>query len=335
MVDWNQIDSIIMGSQRILLVTHENPDGDGLGSIAAMYHHLKECNKNCRAIHASSLPYEYEFLNTDGLFESFDPDIHLPWLRKADLAILFDIGNFDRISILKDDIIKNGLQIINIDHHPHLDDDTFTQNIVDTNAAATGELIYEYLIHVRKSGLTKKICEGLYTAIMTDTGSFSYSNTNVRCHEIAIESIKRGVDPTDIYQKVYESGSRSRMKLLGTIINNMNFDYDGKLAWFTIDGEMLSKTGSNSEDVDGFTDFVRKIRGVEIALMIFETENGTCRVNFRSKGRYLVNGIAKSINGGGHVFAAGARVQGSLKEVTSLVLNRTIQSMKIQDKQTQ
>lgn len=334
MVDWNQIDSIIMGSQRILLVTHENPDGDGLGSVAAMYHHLKEHNKNCRAIHASRLPYEYEFLNTEGLFESFDSDIHIPWIKKADLAILFDIGNFDRIPILKDDIITNGLQIVNIDHHPHPDDNTFTYNIVDTNVAATGELVYEYLIHVRKAGLTKKICEGLYTAIMTDTGSFANSNTNVRCHEIAIESIRCGVDPTDIYQKVYESGSRSRMKLLGTIIKDLNFDYDGKLAWFTINGDMLLKTGSSSEDVDGFTDFVRKIRGVEVALMIFETEKGSCRVNFRSKGHYIVNEIAKFLNGGGHIFAAGARVKGSLKKVTSLALSRTIQAMKTQDQQT-
>ncbi len=331
MVDWREIDNIIMGSNHILLATHENPDGDGLGSIAALYHHLSSSGKDCRCIQFDVIPYEYKFLNTDNMFEIYNFDTHQQWLEKVDLAVLLDIGNIDRAGILKKRDNKNGLSILNIDHHPHPDKAVFDYNVIDTNVAATGELIYDYLKNIRNTELTKAMYIGLYTAILTDTGSFSYSNTTIRSHEIAIESLRAGVDSVSIYQNVYESSSFGKIKLLGTIINQMNYEQDGKLVWFLLDREMLNKAGATPADVDGFTDFVRKIRGVEVAMMIFEYEQDLCRINFRSSGNYVINKIAEEFGGGGHAFAAGAKVSGHLNDVIKTVLNKTITAMQNQE----
>ena len=331
MTDWKNIDNLIMGSNHILLATHENPDGDGLGSIAALYHHLLNKGKDCRCIQFDVLTYEYQFLNTDDIFEIYDQATHQKWLDNADLAVLLDIGNFDRVPILKKRDNKNGLTILNIDHHPHHDKKIFDYNVIDTSVAATGELIYDYLKNINNEEIAKEIYIGLYTAILTDTGSFSYSNTTVRSHEIAIESLKAGVDSVAIYQKVYESSSLGKVKLLGTIIDQMNYELDGKLIWFLLDRKMLSEAGAIQADVDGFTDFVRKIRGVEVAMMIFEYEKDLCRINFRSSGNYVVNKIADQFGGGGHAFAAGAKVPGQLKEVLKTVLNETITQIQDQE----
>jgi phosphoesterase RecJ-like protein len=327
MMDWNPIITLINGSHRILLTTHENPDGDGLGCAAAMYHHFREQKKDCRVIIPSDTPNEYRFLDSDAFFERYDPGRHDSWLQGVELVVIFDVGEFKRLNTIGDAIQRFRLTTLNIDHHPYPEEPPFTYNLIDATAAATGEMIFDYLQQVRNGTLTKEICEGIYTAIMTDTGSFRYSNTNARCHEIAIECFRAGIDHTRIYQQVYESHSPSRMRLLGKILNRLHFDLQGELAWFTLTMSLLQEVGAVKEDVDGFTDIIRTIRGVEVAVMIFENENHQCRVNFRSKGRYTVNQIAKSLGGGGHQLAAGAVVPGNLDQVQPQVLEVTKQML--------
>ncbi|NOZ03333.1 MAG: bifunctional oligoribonuclease/PAP phosphatase NrnA [FCB group bacterium] len=327
MVDWKNVNKLINEAQQILLTTHEKPDGDGLGCAAAMYHYLIGQGKDCRVINHSSLPAEYRFLDPDGVFETYRSDTHDTWLEKADLVIIFDVGDYKRLQSIGIAIQRFALKTLNIDHHPYPGEPPFSMNVVDEQAAATGELIYNYLKTVIKGPLSKEICVGLYTAIMTDTGSFRYNNTNIRSHEIAIECIRSGIDQTYIYQQVYESHSPARMKLLGKILNSLQFELEGELAWFSINATMLKEVGATKEDVDGFTDFIRTIRGVEVALMVFQSNHRTCRVNFRSKGKYAVNEIAKSLGGGGHRFAAGAVVEGLLDAVVPRVLSATKQSL--------
>jgi phosphoesterase RecJ-like protein len=158
---------------------------------------------------------------------------------------------------------------------------------------------------------------------MTDTGSFCYSNTNQKCHQIAIECLDVGVNTSQIYQTVYENRTAGQVKLLAGIINNLNFSDNHELAWFSISQKMMKNANAINKDIDGFSDFVRSIQGVEVALMVFENTNGTCRINFRSKGKYIINTIAKSLGGGGHKFAAGAMKNGDLEDVLNDVLTET------------
>ncbi len=331
-MEWQQINEMIIVSERILLTTHENPDGDGLGSASAMYYHLQEVGKECRIINCSDLPVEYDFLNQNIIFELYDVKEHDEWLEKCDLAIIFDVGDFKRVRGIKDAINRNEIKTINIDHHPHSDDHPFSLNVVDTNAAATGAIVFDYLKMARKKPMTKNMCEGLYTAIMTDTGSFRYSNTDAKCHEIAIECLKAGVETSRIYQRVYETKPQGGVRLLARVIDNITFDSGGELAWFWIDQKMLDAADASSKDVDGFTDFVRSIKGVEVAVMVFENGSDTCRLNFRSKGKYAINDVANHFGGGGHRFAAGAIVKGNKETIIPLVVTETKASLEEQSK---
>ncbi|MFQ6612375.1 MAG: bifunctional oligoribonuclease/PAP phosphatase NrnA [Fidelibacterota bacterium] len=332
MIDWISIHKKISRADKILLSTHENPDGDGLGCAAAMYHYFKSSGKETRIIQVSDLPEEYEFLEKGDMFETYQPDLHDEWLQQVDLALIFDVGDFRRLRIIGASLDRFHVPIVNIDHHPDMGDQRFSYNLIDVNAAATGEMLFEYF-HTVGVKPTKDMCEGIYTAVMTDTGSFRYNNTNVNCHEIAIACLKAGVNTSKVYQHVYETRSRSRVRLLGKILDNLHFDKSGELAWFIIDRALLSEVGASREDVNGFTDFVRTIRGVEVALMLFENGPDSCRINLRSKGKYTINETAKAFGGGGHKFAAGAVINGKLNDVLPGVLDQIKDSMARQNGQ--
>ena len=322
MLDWESLHKTIDGVDRIIISTHENPDGDGLGSSYAMYHYLKNLDKDCRILQVSDLPSEYEFLNNGNVIETYQSELHNEWITTVELALIFDVGDYRRTRKIGDELESNDIHVVNIDHHPDLSDGRFAENFIDIKAAATGEMVYDFM-QVGEVPLTKEIAVGIYTGVMTDTGSFCYSNTNQKCHRIAMECIEVGVNTSAIYQSVYENSSKGRIALLGLILNKIQYNDTGELAWFAIDKSMMDEAGANKKDVDGFTDFVRAIRGVEIAVMIFENSNNTCRINFRSKGKYVINGIAKAMGGGGHKLAAGSVAEGSLDEVLPKVLAKT------------
>ena len=322
MLDWKSLHNTINSSARILLSTHENPDGDGLGSATAVYHYLTKIGKDCRLIIISDLPKEYQFLNLDNIIETYDSNLHDDWISQADLAIIFDVGDFNRLRQVGEKISANSIKAINFDHHPDLKDKRFSENYIQITAAATGEMVYDFLKSVNVN-LTLAMANGIYTAVMTDTGSFCYSNTNQKCHQIAIECLDVGVNTSQIYQTVYENRTAGQVKLLAGIINNLNFSDNHELAWFSISQKMMKNANAINKDIDGFSDFVRSIQGVEVALMVFENTNGTCRINFRSKGKYIINTIAKSLGGGGHKFAAGAMKNGDLEDVLNDVLTET------------
>lgn len=331
-MEWEEVGKKISGAKRILISTHENPDGDGLGSELAMAQYLKRSSVDFKIINTSPLPQEYLFLDKDGLFETYNKEDHSAWIKSADLAIIFDVGNFVRCRKVFEEITENNIDTINIDHHPHPENHPFTLNIVDLNAAATGCMVFDFLKHNMSVPLNKQMLIGIYTAVMTDTGCFRHSNTDEKCHLIAIETLNVGVDTNAIYQRVYENSTKTRIALLGRILTDIHYELDGTLAWFQITKKMLIDAKATKSDVDGFTDFVRSINGVQVALMIFEQLDGTCRINLRGKGKYSVNGIANTLGGGGHRLAAGAIVNGSLPHVKENVINMAIQS--IQEEQS-
>ena len=324
-IDWHQVHNVIDAAQRIMLTTHENPDGDGLGSEVALFHHLREIGKDARIINYSPLPNEYNFLGEDEIIETYNKTEQLDWLKKVELVMIFDVGDFNRVRNIKDVIEQYKLKTMNLDHHPHPEDHPFTHNVVNIDAAATGCMVFDYLQIARSEPLTKAICEGIYTAVMTDTGCFRYSNTDSKSHTIAMECLDKGVNTHEIYQLVYENSSKARMSLLGNILTTLNYELEGQLAWFIVTQDMMHQASASSSDVDGFSDFVRTIKGVEVALMIYEQSHESCRINFRSKGKFRVSDIAQALGGGGHAFAAGSVIEGSLTDLKEKVVKLTEQ----------
>ena len=320
-IEWNKVDEVISAAKKIFLTTHENPDGDGLGSEVALYHHLIEIGKEVKIINCSPTPEIYDFLNLDNCIETFKQSSHLEWIKNTDLAIVFDVGDFKRVREIKSLINEYDIPVMNIDHHPHPDNHGFSYNIVDIKSAATGCMVRSYLKEARKRPLTKQMCDGIYTAVMTDTGCFKYSNTDTYCHSIAIECLEKGVDSNFIYQKIYENSSKTRISVLGEMISNIKYDLDGQFAWSVVSNDTMEKYQANKNDLDGFPDFIRSIQGVEVAFVIYEVSNDICRINFRSKGKFTVNNIAKFFGGGGHAFASGAVVKGSLNKAENHIIN--------------
>ncbi len=317
-----EINQIIKKSNKIVLSTHEKPDADGLGSAIAFYYYLKTLNKEVRIIQPSIFPEDCKIINPDNIVDTFS-DNDIPWIESSDLLILFDVGHYSRTKKVSEIALKNNIDIISIDHHKNDNTDIFKTYMINIEAPATGFLVWEYL---KKQNLDKpwdiKISNALYAALMTDTGSFRYNNTTSASHIMASELIDFGVKPYDIYVPIYEQRSLTQLRLLAYVINNIKFSIDNKVCYCILDKEVFNSTESNIEDVDGFTEFLRSIKNVEVSFLITEQLDGAYRVNFRSKGQYTVNDIASKFNGGGHKFAAGCKIENSnILEIEQKIVN--------------
>ena len=317
-VNYSKIEQIISENEKIFISTHINPDGDSLGSAFAMYHYLKKIGKDCRIINHSEVPLVYSFLNEKEIFNEIN-DENIAFIKNADLGIILDIGDFYRLGEVANVIEGTTIETINIDHHPLTENDFFTHNFINLDASSVGEILYSYFSSLGSDTIDKEMMLGIYSAVLTDTGSFRFSNTNQLSHEIAVHAIKMGINISEIYQNIYENSSVSRIKLLGNVIQKLNFDCNGELLWFSLNNDMVKEVDGTNQDFDGFTDFFRGIQGVEIALMLYDLK-GKVRLSFRSKGKYKVNNVAKKMGGGGHPFAAAALVDGEFSDVKSTVL---------------
>ena len=317
-VNYSKIEQIISENEKIFISTHINPDGDSLGSAFAMYHYLKKIGKDCRIINHSEVPLVYSFLNKKEIFNEIN-DENIAFIKNADLGIILDIGDFYRLGEVANIIESTTVETINIDHHPLTENNFFTHNFINLDASSVGEILYSYFSSLGSDIIDKEMMLGIYSAVLTDTGSFRFSNTNQLSHEIAVDAIKMGINISEIYQNIYENSSVSRIKLLGNIIQKLNFDCNGELLWFSLNNDMVKEVDGTNQDFDGFTDFFRGIQGVEIALMLYDLK-GKVRLSFRSKGKYKVNDVAKKMGGGGHPFAAAALVDGEFSDVKSTVL---------------
>ena len=168
-------------------------------------------------------------------------------------------------------------------------------------------MVWQFLQYNNYNKLSKIQANALYAALITDTGSFRYNSTDSDCHLMASHLLKCGVKPYDVYESIYERRSVEQINLLSLAINSLNFYYNGIICGAVITKEMQSNAGANPSHIEGFTDFFRSIKKVQVAYCIIEQENNI-RINFRSRGKYIINDIAKKLGGGGHKLAAGATI---------------------------
>ncbi|MCD6204892.1 MAG: bifunctional oligoribonuclease/PAP phosphatase NrnA [Candidatus Marinimicrobia bacterium] len=316
--NWKPIIQLIQKAEYILLTTHVNPDGDGIGSELAMYRVFKKMNIRAEIINSSPLPDEYSFLDKDNVIRQYNPEQDGARLGKFDLVIIFDVGGVTRTGILGDDLTRHNIPCICIDHHPenHIVCD---EKIVDSKAPATTCIVLE-LIREIGDYIDYDIAEAIYVGLMTDTGSFRFENTTRNTFRVAADLLEYGIKPNEIYNRIYESYTPARMSMLGTVLKSIRYESDGRLAWFKITQSDLKNEGASIDEIGGFTDFVRSIKGVEVSVMFLEVREGQTRVNFRSKGRVIVNEIARKFGGGGHYYAAGLTLHKPIAETIELVL---------------
>jgi len=325
--NWDKVIDIISNSSNILLTTHINPDGDGLGCEAAMYYFLKKLGKSPVIYNSSPLPPEYDFLNRNEIFNIYKESLKDSIFRNVDLIMVFDIGTPERLGCIGNHIQNYPIPTVCIDHHPNKHGH-FKIEVVDTDAPSVTFMIYDFIKKANPDLMDYAIAEAIYVGLLTDTGSFRFENTTIEAMEVAIEMMKYGVKPGKMYRLIYENLRPIQAKLLGYVLQTLHYELDGKIAWFSLTRVEIAKQGAKLEDVDGFTDFVRSIKNVEVSVMFLELEENKIKVNFRSKGKIVVNEIAHTYNGGGHPYAAGMTLQMSMKEAIELVLNELIKLFK-------
>ena len=319
-MNWEPLNKIISSSNKIILSTHVNPDGDGIGSELGMYYYLKYLGKDCKIINVSKTPVFLDFIDPDNVIEVWDDDIHVDIMKNADLVIAFDIGDYKRLESVQEHIKLNHIYTVTIDHHPY-EDDFFDLTFVDVTFPATGQMVWDFLQSNDFNDLNEIQANALYAALITDTGSFRYNSTNSQCHSMAGNLLNCGVSPYDVYSSIYERRSKEQILLLSKSIASLNFYYNGIVCGSIITNEMLNECKAKPSDVEGFTDFFRSINKVEIAYCIIEQKDNI-RMNFRSRGKYIINDIAKKFGGGGHKLAAGATTAGhSSFEIEKKILN--------------
>ena len=319
---FENINNIISNSKKIVLSTHEKPDADGIGSAVAFYYYLKSINKEVRLIQPSEFPKECKVIDPENIVESYS-NKNKNFIESSDLVILFDVGHFKRSKEISKIAVNKKIDIVSIDHHQNDNTDLFKDYYIDVNAPATGYLVWKYLKSLNlKTPWDIKVSNALYAALMTDTGSFRYNNTTSSVHDMASELLSFGVKPYDIYVEFYEKRSLTQIRLFSYVLNNLKFNESKSICYCILEKKAFDVTNSKVSDVDGFTEFLRAIDGVEISCLITEQEDGSFRVNFRSKGKHSVNDVASKFGGGGHKFAAGCKISNSnILELEKKIIN--------------
>ncbi len=306
--------SLINSNKYFIITTHVNPDGDAIGSELALARYLTLLGKNIKIINHSPTPDYLRFmLNSDDNILEFNEEEHSSLIENADVIFTLDLSQLSRTKSLENSIRKSNAIKICIDHHP-FPEDYAELSLIDTLSSSTGELIYR-LIKQSRTELNLGIALPLYVAIMTDTGSFKYERTTANLHRIIAELLDAGVIPIKVHQEIYDQGSANRIQLLGRAFNSLTITGDGRLAYMKISLNDLKETNSKEEDVEGFVSYTLSIKGVEVGLFFFELENGF-KISLRSATKVPVNKLAAEFNGGGHFFAAGARLENKNMEDT-------------------
>ncbi|MFQ5627566.1 MAG: bifunctional oligoribonuclease/PAP phosphatase NrnA, partial [bacterium] len=246
-----KVDEIIRTYQQFILTAHVNPDGDALGSEIAFAQYLRQRNKTVRILNHSPYPDVYNFLDPNKDVQIYDEQNHIEYVSNADVVFILDISDWQRLKELGKFIQSSQLTKVCIDHHP-VEQPLTNCDIIYPKASSTGELIYD-LLKGLGAKFTTRINEAIYTAILTDTGAFRFSNTTARVHRIVSELLEMGVDPHKIYKRVYENQTRARIKLMAHVLSSLQFAYDNRLSWMIITQRMLAESGATLKDTDGLS----------------------------------------------------------------------------------
>jgi phosphoesterase RecJ-like protein len=304
-------------SQSVLVASHANPDGDAIGALLATGLALKAMYKDVHMYNQSAIPAVYRFLPAVNLISQQMDDI-----KKYDTIVVLDCGSMQRVGAKATEFRKCRV-IINIDHHM-----TNTQfgdlRLIDANACATAEIVYRL---IKKLGVTFDcpIATAIYTGILTDTGSFRFSNTNQQAFTICADMIASGANAYEVAQNVYGHYSLGRIKLLNLALDSLEISANGKLSIMSLTQDMLDMTHTQAEDIDGIINYARRIEDVKVAALIHEVAgNGRERrqyhVSLRSDGDVNVALIAAQFGGGGHASAAGFSVEAALPELKEKII---------------
>jgi phosphoesterase RecJ-like protein len=308
--EFQKLSDILARHQKFVLTTHVNPDPDAIGSEIAFAEYLRSLGKTVQVLNSDSTPLDMTFLDPRSTIEYFDESKHATDIRKADIIVLLDAAEPNRMARMEQSVMRSPAMKICIDHHR--ESKPFAAfYLMDDDASATGELLYRFFIHVGYVNFPNTAATALYAAIMSDLGSFRFPRTDSGVHLMIADLIAQGVDPVDVYDRLYEQGPIGRLRLLGMVLAGIQLIHDGTVAYAIMTQNMFQETQTSEADTENMVNYLLRIKNVRIAILITELTD-QIKISFRSKGSIPINELAKEFGGNGHLNAAGARVPGKL-----------------------
>lgn len=326
--EWSPVIEALLDGRHFVLTTHENSDGDGLGSEVALAMVLRALGRDVKILNPTEVPPNYLFLKQAGGIELFDDrdEEAIHELSVSDVVVVLDANLSERMGSLRPHVEFSrdlgALSIVCVDHH--LDPEDFADVMVcEHYASSTGELVYDLITAIEeKTGMklvTPQVAEALYTAVMTDTGSFRFPKTTPYVYRLAADLVAKGADPSAIYDRVYNSLTPQALKLLGAALSSISINDEGKVSSLFISQEMMKATGSKLFDTDLIVKYLLSVPSVLIAVLMVEMQDGRIKASFRSRGHIYVNQLAKRYGGGGHMNAAGCLLQYSAEKAMKVI----------------
>ncbi len=304
----------LKNARRVLVTSHQNPDGDSVGSQLALAEFLTVLTTAPVLVNDGLIPTKYHTL--PGIDRILDINDFVP-AGEFDVAVVVECSNPARAGRVAD-LIDARCTVVNIDHHP--DNSSFGAiNWNDVTASAAGEMIYG-LIREADVSVTPTMAANLYAAILTDTGRFHFSNTTPRCLRIAAELIEAGADPTRLTNDIYFRQSREMIHLAALVAADMDYLLDGRLCAMTLDQARMRETRTNQADAEGLVNLTISAAGVKVGVLFTEMNDARTKVSFRSQDAIDVGAIAAHYGGGGHVNASGCQLHLPLAQARREVL---------------
>ena len=319
-----ELKNLLSAKQNVVITTHVNPDGDAIGSSVALLNFLIKMGHDVSVIVPNDYPYFLKWMKNYELIINYSNSKNESQekIKNASLIFCLDFNNLNRINELGDYISDSKAKKVLIDHH--LDpSDFYDFKIHDVKASATAELVYNFLIELDSNAVDKDISEALYTGILTDTGSFKFS-MSPKVHKIVSDLMIRGVDIGFINNKIYDSNSLDKLKLIGYALSEkLEVISNGNAAYIVLSRKDLKDHNFKKGDTEGLVNYALSISNVNMAVLIIETKE-RIKFSFRSIGQFSVNEFAKKyFNGGGHKNAAG----GSLEDKLSVALEKFLKDI--------
>jgi bifunctional oligoribonuclease and PAP phosphatase NrnA len=320
--DLESVVAALAAADRVIIATHENPDGDAIGSMSAAAGALRQLGKEVRTYlePESSIPHEVAFLDTEGLERRFDPATLTGWTLLA-----LDCGNERRLGGQYADLLAGCSPVIDVDHH-HDNSRFGGVNLIDGGASSTAEILVRIFDRLGAE-LTPAIAEALYVGLVTDTGRFQYRTTSPAALRLGARLVEAGVDVHRVFERVFESVQPGKLRLLGRVIENSVPYCDGRLLVSHVAREDLALVEGDEATTEGLIDHLRAVEGVQVAGLIREQVplvDGSLapnRVSLRSRGLIDVSAIARLSSGGGHKQAAGFSHPGSVDDIRRFIVS--------------
>jgi phosphoesterase RecJ-like protein len=293
------------------VTSHINPDGDAIGSEIALALLLRQIGKRVVIVNSTDMPDSLRFLDPENEIHVYSDRESRDLVDGVDAAFIVDVNNWEHLGHIGRVLQARPIPRACIDHHQDTEPGFADCTVSDTSAAAVGILILEFL-RALGGRLTRPIADAIFAAIITDTGTFRFSNTDARAFRASADLCDAGVNAFEIHRKVFGSKSWGAGRLLGPVLSTLDSAAGGKLAVISATLETVNNAGASYDDMDGFVDLVRAIKGVELVVFFKETVEGDIKVSLRSNGKVDAHAIAKHFGGGGHTRASGMRVPGPM-----------------------